>query len=256
VYNEFRSTTRRLGSQRKALDVCMNNWARKAPTTRVGYIKSLKKLACHYGHVRLPRNWGFLALRGAKLAAASHRPKRAQVLTSENLRALLLSKAISRRTRLLAAMTFLSASRYDDLTRKETRCKVITKDMMMIRLPVDKGNPFGRVARKFIHARKLINKFNLPVGKTLQVRVPYKDFLRAVKLITPKWTGHSGRRTATTVLSRKGFTLREIQNLTLHSGLEARSLQSTRQYVDASKNSPESRAQTRMSQVLSRWAGW
>jgi hypothetical protein len=256
VYKEFRALSKQLGCQKQAAHAALNRWSRYSPTTSVGYVKSLKKLATHYGHIRLPRNWGFLALRSAKLTAASHKPRRAKVLTKANLKTLLLSKTISRRTRLLAALTFLSASRYDDLTRATTKCTVTSKAILRIRMPVDKGNPFGRVAYKYIYAKKLIDHFRLSKNERVNVQVPYKCFLQAIKSVTPAWTGHSGRRTATTVLSRKGYSLQEIQGLTLHSGIMSRALHSTRQYVDSSSKTPESRAQTRLSQALSRWVGW
>lgn len=255
VYEEFRALAKSLGSQRKAAAACLEKWAHKCPTTKVGYVKSLAKMAKHYGRscIRLPRNWSFLAIRSAKLAAAPHKPKRAQVLTSQNLRAMLLNKLISRRTRLLALLTFLSASRFDDLSRKTTKVQVLTSSIIRIALPVDKGNPFGRQAHKYVFAKPLIARFHLRRG-TIKLNTPYTHFLRATKSISRSWTGHSGRRTATTTLSRKGFNLREIQALTLHSGLEARSLHSTRQYVQTSRRTPESKAQIRMSQALAQWA--
>jgi hypothetical protein len=200
--------------------------------------------------MRLPVNWAFLALRAARRKAATHRPRRAVAATPSMVEAMRSQKG-PKRIKMLALLTFVSASRFDDLTRKflgrpTTTVTVRDKSTIRVKLPVDKGQPFGRRAVKWLKCPNLIRLFSLPKGRVYLADISYGSFLRHTKRVQ-KWTGHSGRRGACTQLSRMGFDLRRIQALTLHSGSESKALESIRQYVEISRHMPEARRQLRMS---------
>ena len=100
-------------------------------------------------------------------------------------------------------------------------------------------------------AQNLIQQLRVKPGYPIhKVKLSYANFVKAVKCVVPYWTGHSGRRTGAQWLSKAGTPLQEIQALTLHSGMSAKSLQSTRQYVSLSRRSPEARLQIRLSRLL------
>jgi hypothetical protein len=258
VYSEFRRMCNITGSQSKGLEYCLERWGRLKPPTTIRAIRSLSKLQKFYGAQKgmyLEPNWSFLALRAARRKAAAHQPTRAVPANATMISALLTRRSIPARVKLLACLTLVSASRFDDLTRPTTKITVRSKDTIRVHLPVDKGQPFGRRAVKWLRCPNLIHRFSLQPRTRLRLNMSYHRFRRYMLKIRKgkrHWTGHSGRRGACTLLSGMGFSLRRIQALTLHSGSDAKALESVRQYVEISRHMPEARRQMRMAERLDR----
>jgi hypothetical protein len=234
---------------------CLDDWSERAATTRLRYVHSLIKLIKHYRADAglIPATFPFLALRKSKLEAATHIARRARVLSSRTTGKVLHSSRLSRKVRAAALLTVVSASRFDDLTRPSSRLTVKGKKVIKLTMPTDKGRPFGRVGVKWISAASIIKALKLKPGP-LHLQQSYSSFRRALNKVAPMWTGHSGRRTACLWLSKAGTTLKDIQRLTLHSGMEERSLETTRTYVDPVRSSPEARIQLRLTRTLARKA--
>lgn len=247
TYDEIRKLARRLG-EHEAVKVAIHRWAALAPSTYLRYVKSLTKLVTHYRAVELPPGHSpFLLLRMAKLRNASHRPRRAWVPPVHVIRK--MTTTGRKAMRLLTAMCLVSASRFDDLTLETTRIRVLSPTLIRVSLPVDKGRPLGRKASKFLECPRMIRSAQLPMGR-LRFKASYTALMRHLKAIHPQLSAHSMRRAACTLLSRRGWSLSHIQSLTLHSGLQTRSVETVARYVDIHPSMPEARRQRRLSAYL------
>jgi hypothetical protein len=238
------------------------HWRPLKASTRLRYTKSLLKLLRFYApkglQDTLPTNTFFLELRAAKRAAATEVETTKRAVPADGRKLEHAWRTCPARTceqavaRFVAALLFVSASRFSDITRATSSVQRRGRQFVLC-IPVHKGAPLGGDVRtKFLRAKGLQHhlrhvKRNWGKDPLEEInRITATAVTREIRRADPSYTTHSLRRGAVTELASR-FPLADIALLTLHGNRSART---TALYNEFPANTPAARLQRRMSRKL------